>query len=272
MTDKQPQQGGTLVPYSAELPRPFVPGDEYNPRDYFVVEQIHAILAAAHEHYAAQVASMAQPQGDAEQAAFEAWCPYRGSPDPRIVWAAAWAACQSDAQAAIAARDAEIERLRGAFDDFLCRMSEAPGTQVSASWKDAIRGVIVSIRTGRHPTPEAAQPADEWERLAWHLCAEEHGEDACRDLIWEGGPVPEPWGDRWMKYEHDAKRMIALVRQHASQPNTEAPADTEAQVQEVMRLVHSYVGSITTLGCPDDEQMADHAAVESAIRRLVGGK
>jgi hypothetical protein len=41
--------------------------------------------------------SAAQPapqrQEDAsEQAAFEAWCPYRGSPDPRVVWAAAWKA------------------------------------------------------------------------------------------------------------------------------------------------------------------------------------
>lgn len=57
-----------------------------------------------------------------------------------------------------------------------------------------------------------------WEALAWHLCAEEHGEDACNELIWEGGPVPEPWGDRWMKYEPEAKRMIALVRQFTTPP------------------------------------------------------
>ncbi|EWS54330.1 hypothetical protein [Methylibium sp. T29] len=66
----------------------------------------------------------------------------------------------------------------------------------------------------------AAQPAGwlddwEWEQLAWQLCAEEHGEDACNELIWEGGPIPEPWGDRWLKYEGEAKRMIALVRQYA---------------------------------------------------------
>ncbi len=60
-----------------------------------------------------------------------------------------------------------------------------------------------------------------WERLAWHLCAEENGEDSCNELIWEGGSVPEPWGDRWMKYEGEARRMIALVRTHvmAHQPN-----------------------------------------------------
>jgi hypothetical protein len=35
------------------------------------------------------------PEGEqkmTEQEAFEKWCPYRGSPDPRVVWAAAWAA------------------------------------------------------------------------------------------------------------------------------------------------------------------------------------
>lgn len=66
----------------------------------------------------------------------------------------------------------------------------------------------------------AAQPAgwdgaEEWEQLAWQLCAEEHGDEACNELIWEGGAIPEPWGDRWMKYEGEAKRMISLVRQFA---------------------------------------------------------
>lgn len=54
-----------------------------------------------------------------------------------------------------------------------------------------------------------------WEDLAWQLCAEENGEEACTELVWEGGPIPEPWGDRWMKYEGEAKRMIALVAKHA---------------------------------------------------------
>ena len=44
---------------------------------------------------------------------------------------------------------------------------------------------------------EAQEPcgwdgAEEWEKLAWHLCAEENGEDACNELIWEGSPMPEP--------------------------------------------------------------------------------
>jgi len=115
MTDKQPQQGGTLVPYEA-LPESkrapvqrfsggipwslhleaydayckqygaqpaliqggcrggfgvgeldeFIPGwrERIGVRGY-TEEQVRSILAAAHEHYAAQVAAMAQPQGDA---------------------------------------------------------------------------------------------------------------------------------------------------------------------------------------------------------------
>lgn len=56
--------------------------------------------------------------------------------------------------------------------------------------------------------------AEEWMPLAWELCANENGEDACTELVLEGGPIPEPWGDRWLKYEDQAKEMIALVRKH----------------------------------------------------------
>ncbi len=54
--------------------------------------------------------------------------------------------------------------------------------------------------------------------MAWELCANENGEDSCNELIWEGGPIPEPWGDRWMKYEEEAKRLIALVQKHTTPP------------------------------------------------------
>lgn len=54
--------------------------------------------------------------------------------------------------------------------------------------------------------------AEEWMPLAWELCANECGEEACTELVWEGGPIPEPWGDRWLKYEDQAKDMIAMVR------------------------------------------------------------
>ncbi len=77
---------------------------------------------------------------------------------------------------------------------------------------------------------EAAWEGGEgWESLAWELCADEHGEEACNELIWEGGPIPEPWGDRWMKYEGEAKRLIALVHKHVPA----APAATESKPEQV---------------------------------------
>lgn len=66
--------------------------------------------------------------------------------------------------------------------------------------------------------PVAWEGGEGWESLAWELCADENGEEACNELIWEGGPVPEPWGDRWMKYEGEAKRLIALVHKHTTPP------------------------------------------------------
>jgi hypothetical protein len=71
--------------------------------------------------------------------------------------------------------------------------------------------------------PNKREGGEGWESLAWELCADEHGEAACNELIWEGGPIPEPWGDRWMKYEDEAKRLIALVHKHAApQPGDKA--------------------------------------------------
>ena len=67
--------------------------------------------------------------------------------------------------------------------------------------------------------------AEEWMPLAWELCAEENGEEACNELIWEGGPIPEPWGDRWLKYEDQAKEMIAMVRTHVPTPQPAAQAE-----------------------------------------------
>ena len=63
--------------------------------------------------------------------------------------------------------------------------------------------------------PVAWEGAEEWEQLAWELCADECGEESCTDLIWDMGVIPEPWGERWQKYEYEAKRMIAMVRKYA---------------------------------------------------------
>lgn len=61
------------------------------------------------------------------------------------------------------------------------------------------------------PQPDTWDGAEEWERLAFELCADEHGEESCNELIWSDF---EPWGERWLKYEDEAKRMISLVRKH----------------------------------------------------------
>lgn len=79
---------------------------------------------------------------------------------------------------------------------------------------------MVDVNTAVEPV--AWEGGEGWESLAWELCADENGEDSCNELIWEGGPVPEPWGDRWLKYEDEAKRLIALVRKHTTPPATQA--------------------------------------------------
>jgi len=85
--------------------------------------------------------------------------------------------------------------------------------------------------------------AEEWMPLAWELCANECGEDACTELIWEGGPIPEPWGDRWLKYEGQAREMIAMVRKHvpglAAQPVREPMSEEQA---EQIRLEVGFAG------------------------------
>lgn len=89
---------------------------------------------------------------------------------------------------------------------------------------------------------EAAWEGGEgWESLAWELCADEHGEEACNELIWEGGPIPEPWGDRWMKYEGEAKRLIALVHKHVPPPPPAVGKPlSEEEIEEVAVSVLGY--------------------------------
>lgn len=62
----------------------------------------------------------------------------------------------------------------------------------------------------------AWEGSEEWEQLAYELCIDDgHDEESAHDLIWDGSPIPEPWGERWQKYEDEAKRMIAFVRKFA---------------------------------------------------------
>lgn len=92
--------------------------------------------------------------------------------------------------------------------------------------------------------PVAWGGAEEWEKLAYELCAEENGEECCNQLIWEGYP-PEPWGERWLKYEDEAKRMIALVRKHTTPPDLAAKvAELESEFTAYKRATDlAYKGS-----------------------------
>ena len=73
--------------------------------------------------------------------------------------------------------------------------------------------VIDAALAAPEPQPDTWDGAEEWERLAFELCADEHGEESCNELIWSDN---EPWGDRWLEYEDEAKRMISLVRKHTA--------------------------------------------------------
>jgi hypothetical protein len=113
------------------------------------------------------------------------------------------------------------------------------------------------------PAPsEPAQPvptgkwegAEEWMPLAWELCANECGEEACTELVWEGGPVPEPWGDRWLKYESQAREMIAMVRKHVPQP---AQASTQVPVRWLVGAADEPLSEAATWGhYPTPEELA----------------
>lgn len=93
-----------------------------------------------------------------------------------------------------------------------------------------------------HPPAQQAGPdgVEGWEGLAWELCADEHGEESCGELIWEGGPIPEPWGERWLKYEEEAKRLIALVHKHVPAHAQQAEPIPAAELEREAWLSHGY--------------------------------
>ena len=112
---------------------------------------------------------------------------------------------------------------------------------------------------GEKVEPVAWEGGEAWEPLAWALCAEENGEEACDELLWEGGAVKEPWGSRYLKYEGEARRMISLVHKHAF------PAEQcAAMVQQAMpkRLTREQVDEwcIKRLGRPASILEWDFAA------------
>ena len=122
--------------------------------------------------------------------------------------------------------------------------ADACGSGAACLYKDAQIERLQELVGRGQPEPVAPEVGEGWEALAWQLCADENGEDACNELVWEGGPIPEPWGDRWLKYEGEAKRMIALVSKHAS-PHPAQP-EPAAWVPVAERMPKS---GVTVLAC-----------------------
>jgi hypothetical protein len=131
-----------------------------------------------------------------------------------------------------------------------------------------VTGVWTSDQDGmpkpRQPAPEAAQPAKsapDWRREIWNSAVE------AAALVVQ--PIPNIDEERTCA---EVARVIRTLKQPAQ------PAGTEAQVQDVMQRVKSTChawfewcenGSSKGDGIVFDRE---YAAIESAIRRLVGGK
>ena len=123
----------------------------------------------------------------------------------------------------------------------------------------------------RHPAPQSAQPetwvgAEEWESLAFELCAEEHGEEACNETVWENN---EPWGDRWMKYEYEAKRMIQLVRKHTAPPAAKpwqslTDEDKSALLHKTFQIFRAAISAPGTTGLADPNTLIN--LTEAALK------
>jgi hypothetical protein len=152
----------------------------------------------------------------------QGWCDDSGQAEAEAI--AAW---NRRAQPAAPAILMSAVFVKEGADDFAPQRLLPCGSAVYLVPPDAAPSVA--------PEPVAWEGGEGWESLAWELCADENGEDACNELIWEGGPIPEPWGDRWMKYEGEAKRLIALVHKHAAHP-PRAPL-TDEHVTAVVRSV-----------------------------------
>ncbi len=133
-----------------------------------------------------------------------------------------------------------LEALNAA-EDLMHRM----GMQSSDAYQEtdaAITAIKETLQSNEQVEPDSLFEAfkefgEGWESLAWELCADENGEEACTELIWEGGPIPEPWGDRWLKYEDEAKRLIALVHKHTHPPVPTAQPEQEPVDLKAIRLV-----------------------------------
>jgi hypothetical protein len=318
MTDKQPQQGGTLVPYEAELPAGEV--DTYfngcRVGATYTEGQVRSILGAAYEHYAAQVAAMAQPQGDAampvaahkvigprgdligifENATIAAMMVSKNSAEVgptssrRLV-------DEADAQAAIAARDAQIAELEGVIKsaeeggDLLQKDVEARDAEIERV-SSRLETLVRALRERHHGCmPKGVQDAYDAaaaitiykDAKGWIMDEFTDGHQLEAMKLALAGRQPAPEAAQPSTFDIATPQFHDPHGLNWSGAETAQPTDTEAQVQEVVGVVcaacaaSSDYGIAAALQMPDvgSKQAAESAAlaaVESAIRRLVGGK
>ena len=116
-------------------------------------------------------------------------------------------------------------------------LREALAEQEKPLYRKVLREML-DAHEQAEPEPVAWQGAEEWEPLAFQLCADENGEESCNELLWDGGVIPEPWGERWLKYEDEAKRMIEYVRKYAAPVRTKDLTDDE--ISDVFDSVGSW--------------------------------
>ena len=150
----------------------------------------------------------------------------------------------ADAKAAIEALQSRVAELESLLE-------VAPEHDIDGI---AARDATIKLQDGRIAELEANRAelakqalvawdsGEEWEPLAFCLCAEENGLDSCHELIWEGYP-PEPWGERWQKYDHEAKRMIHLVSQYAAPPVAAPVRLTDSDVVDLFQAWNTTDGA-----------------------------
>jgi len=77
----------------------------------------------------------------------------------------------------------------------------------------------------RQSQPHAARSEDDEGLVCVVACrlAELDGHDDPHHLIWSGGPVPEPEGEVWCRYEGTAKKLLRLIGDHRAAQTAALP-------------------------------------------------
>ena len=117
--------------------------------------------------------------GLSEQAAFEAWCPYKGNPDPRIVWSAAWRAALAATQPVAPPPHAALDSNGAYWVSIRTKVIEALAVEGLEIWSDKDR-VWLHRRTPTKPVAAGIRPClkgGDCKHPGW--CSEVYCQDRC---------------------------------------------------------------------------------------------